>query len=180
MHRLRSVKVYKKKYMGWDEKTTYDQMVEQLDKVNPRNHQNSITSYQQMKIDTSDNDESDHNEAMEAPEIPVISEKARVESDHDEATETFEMPVISKKAQVVKKRIKEVFKTSEPMKKHEVNEIKTDTLKRIFSDDVDNMCLIKCNICDMTMSSCKKLRHFQALHKDSKPYYTFVRKTYYR
>jgi len=179
MHRLRSVKVYKKKYMGWDEKTTYDQMVEQLDKVNPRNHQNSITSYQQMKIDTSDNDESDHNEAMEAPEIPVISEKARVESDHDEATETSEMPVISKKARVVKKRIKEVFKTSEPMKKHNVGK-KPDTNSKIFSDDVDNMCLIKCNICDMTIVLCKKWSHFRAHHKDSRPSYTYVRKTYYR
>ena len=146
--------------MGWDEKTTYDEMVEQLDKVNPRNHKvlNSITGDQQMKIDTSDNDESNHYEAAETSEIPVISKKARV----------------------VKKRLKEVFETSEIIEKHEVNETNTDHNKRIFSDDVNNMCLIKCNICDMTMSLCKKLRHFQAFHKDSKPSYTFVRKTFYR
>ena len=145
--------------MGWDEKTTYDQMVEQLEKVNPRNHQNSITSHQQIKIDISDKDESDHDEAMETSEIPVISEKARV----------------------IKKRIKEVFKTSEPMKKHEVNEIKTDTFKRIFSDDVNNMCLIKCNICQMRFSSDKKWLHFKNFHKETlEPSCTFVRKTYYR
>ena len=143
--------------MGWDEKTTYDQMVEQLDKVNPRNHQNSITSHQQIKIDISDKDESDHDKAMETSEIPVISKKARV----------------------VKKRIKEVFKTSEPMKKHNVGK-KPDTNSKIFSDDVDNMCLIKCNICDMTIGLCKKWSHFRAHHKDSRPSYTYVRKTYYR
>ena len=98
------------------------------------------------------------------------------ESDHDEA---FEIPVIPKKARVVKKRIKEVFKTSEPIKKHNVGK-KPDTNSKIFSDDVDNMCLIKCNICDMTIGLCKKWSHFRAHHKDSRPSYTYVRKTYYR
>ena len=108
----------------------------------------------QIKIDTSEDEESDHAEA-------------------------FEIPVIYKKARIAKNKLEEVFKTSEPIKKHNV-EKKTDTNSKIFSDDVNNMCLIKCNICDMTMSFCKKDTHFRTYHKDSRPSYSYVRKTYYR
>ena len=133
----------------------------------------------QMKINTSEDEESNH---VEAFEIPVISKKPREqtntnnkifpeksnflesqmkintsEDEDSDHVEPFEIPVIYKQARE-----------------------QTNINSKIFSDDVNNMCLIKCNICQMTFSSHKKRIHFRTYHTDFKHSYTYARKTYYR
>ena len=207
-----SLSDYKGQYMGWDSRMTCDEMVNtkptwsyqeaKVNQVNKLAEESALDHMRQEEVKTkviSKNKKSldkignrkkknlkarkQNNEEVQSS----IKNKNTDDCMDDEGGEESLPHAFSNKEKG--SRVEDMYEPTSASEEKpgphgikRMHKVTNSAQGKVFSDDIDDMCLTNCYICQMTLSADSIKRHIYRLHPGApvKRSYTYIRKTYYR
>ena len=153
---------YKLQYMGWIGKMTYDEMVQHLNNIDPLKQDVMDEIQSSIKNENTDDCMDDEGEESLPHAFSNKEKGSRVEDMYEPTSASEEKPG--------------------PHGIKRMHKVTNSAQGKVFSDDIDDMCLTNCNICQMTLSADSINSHIYRLHPGApvRRSYTYIRKTYYR